>query len=87
MSGYDYSTFKTIVDMCNMPSCIFSVEKKDDGTCGKIIMLATNKIFSMTGEDVEGLPYDAKLPKDPKFEDIVFHFEIASSPNDDIYFA
>ena len=31
MSGYDYSTFKTIVDMCNMPSCIFSVEKKDDG--------------------------------------------------------
>ncbi len=72
MSGYDYSTFKSIVEMCNMPSCIFSVEKKDDGTCGKIIMLATNKIFSMTGEDVEGLPYDAKLPKDPKFEDIVF---------------
>ncbi len=72
MSGMDYSTFKTIVDMCNMPSCIFSVKKKDDGSCGKIIMLATNKLFSMTGENVEGLPYDAKLNRDPKFEDIVF---------------
>ncbi|MCR5655888.1 MAG: GGDEF domain-containing protein [Butyrivibrio sp.] len=72
MSGYDYSTFKTIVDMCNMPSCIFSVEKKDNGSCGDIIMVATNKNFSMTGENVEGLPYNAKLTRDPKFEDIVF---------------
>ena len=72
MSGLDYSTFKTIVDMCNMPSCIFSVEKKEDGSCGQIIMLATNEKFSMTGENVEGLPYDAKLTRDPKFENIVF---------------
>ena len=72
MSGLDYSTFNTIVDMCNMPSCIFSVEKKEDGSCGQIIMLATNEKFSMTGEDVEGLPYNAKLKRDPKFEEILF---------------
>lgn len=72
MSGIDYETLKTIVNMCNMPSAILSVEKNDDGTCGKILMVATNDKFSMTGEDVEGQPYDLKIPRDPKFEDILF---------------
>ncbi|SFB69859.1 GGDEF domain-containing protein [Butyrivibrio sp. YAB3001] len=72
MSGIEYSTLKTLVNTCTMPSAILSVEKNPDGSCGKIIMAATNDKFSMTGEDVEGLPYDAKLPKDPKFEDVLF---------------
>ena len=72
MSGIDYSTLKSIVNLCDMPCAIMSVEKKADGTCGEIRMAATNSKFSMTGEDVEGLTYDAKLPKDPKFEDILF---------------
>ena len=72
MSGIDYATLKNIVDLCTMPSAIFSVEKKEDGSCGEIIHIATNKLFSMTGEDVEGQPYDVKVPKDPKFEEILF---------------
>lgn len=72
MSGIDYQTLKSIVNLCNMPSAIMSVEKKADGTCGEIRMVATNDKFSMTGENVEGLTYDAKLNKDPKFEDILF---------------
>lgn len=72
MSGIDYSTMKNLVSLCSMPSAIMSVEKKDDGTCGDIRMYATNSKFSMTGEDVEGLTYDAKLPRDPKFEEILF---------------
>ena len=72
MSGIDYSTLKSIVNLCKMPSAIMSVEKKVDGTCGDIIMAATNSLFSMTGEDVEGQKYDLKIPTDPKFEDILF---------------
>lgn len=72
MSGIDYAALKNIVDLCTMPSAIFSVEKKEDGSCGEIIHIATNKLFSMTGEDVEGQPYDVKVPKDPKFEEILF---------------
>ncbi|WP_029231025.1 GGDEF domain-containing protein [Butyrivibrio sp. VCB2006] len=72
MSGIDYETLKTIVNLCNMPSAVFSVEKKEDGTCGQIIMLATNNKFSMTGENVEGQSYDAKIPSDPNFEEILF---------------
>ncbi len=72
MSGIDYSALKAIVNLCDMPAAIMSVEKNPDGTCGEIRMAATNDKFSMTGEKVEGLTYDAKLPKDPKFEDILF---------------
>ncbi|SFP42763.1 diguanylate cyclase (GGDEF) domain-containing protein [Butyrivibrio proteoclasticus] len=72
MPGINYETLKTIVNMCNMPSAILSVEKNDDGTCGKILMAATNDKFSMTGENVEGQRYDLKIPRDPKFEDILF---------------
>ncbi len=73
MTDKNYEQFKTIVNMCQMPCAVFSVEKKDDGTCGDITMVATNDFFSMTGESVEGKPYTEKLPKDPKFEDIVFN--------------
>lgn len=72
MSEAVYESFKTIVNMCTMPSAIMSVEKKADGTCGEIKMIATNDKFSMTGENVEGMVYDAKIPTDPKFEDILF---------------
>ena len=72
MSGIDYATLKNIVNMCNMPSAILSVEKNEDGSCGTILMAATNEKFSMTGENVEGKSYDLKIPKDPKFEDVLF---------------
>ena len=72
MSDKNYDQFKAVVNMCQMPCAILSVEKRADGTCGDIIMLATNSSFSMTGESVEGKPYTEKLPKDPKFEAILF---------------
>ena len=72
MSEQNYENFKLLVNMCTMPCAILSVEKKADGTCGEIRMIATNSKFSMTGEDVEGQLYTAKLPQDPKFEEIWF---------------
>ena len=73
MSDQNYESFKSLVNMCDMPCAVLSVEKKPDGTCGNIITLAANASFSMTGEDVEGMLYTEKLPKDPKFEAIVFN--------------
>ena len=73
MSEHNYDQFKAIVNMCQMPCAVFSVEKKADGSCGEIIMVATNDSFSMTGEPMEGKPYTERLPKDSKFEDIVFN--------------
>ena len=73
MSGISYDNLKMIVNLCNMPSAILSVRKKADGTCGEILMVATNDKFSMTGENVEGQPYDSKIPRDPKFEEILFN--------------
>ena len=72
MSDQNYESFKSLVNLCTMPCAVLSVEKKADGNCGEIRMIATNSIFSMTGEDVEGKLYTEKLPKDPKFEAIVF---------------
>ena len=73
MTDQNYQNFKMLVNMCTMPCSVISVEKKDDGTIGDIIMVATNSLFSMTGEDVEGKTYTEKLPKDPKFEAILYN--------------
>ena len=73
MANNNYESFKNLANLCSLPCAIMSVEKKDDGSCGEIKMFATNKSFSMTGEDVEGQPYTYKLPKDPKFEEIYFN--------------
>ena len=72
MSDNNYESFKSLVNLCAMPCAVISVEKRADGSIGDIIMVATNSTFSMTGEDVEGKPYTEKLPKDPKFEAILF---------------
>ena len=73
MSDNNYANFKMLVNMCTMPCAVLSVEEKADGTIGDIIMVATNQYFSMTGEEVEGLAYTEKLPKDPKFETILYN--------------
>ncbi|MBQ3798546.1 MAG: GGDEF domain-containing protein [Butyrivibrio sp.] len=73
MSENNYSNFKMLVNMCTMPCAVLSVEEKENGTIGDIIMVATNDLFSMTGEDVEGKPYTYKLSKDPKFEAILYN--------------
>ncbi len=73
MTDQNYQNFKMLVNMCTMPCSVISVEKKCDGTIGDIIMVANNSLFSMTGEDVEGKAYTEKLPKDPKFEAILYN--------------
>ena len=73
MTEQEYSNFKMLVNMCTMPCAVISVEEKEDGSIGDIIMVATNSLFSMTGEDVEGKAYTEKLPKDPKFEAILYN--------------
>ncbi len=80
MADKHYEMFKSLVNLCNMPCAVFSVEKKSDGSCGDIIMVATNSSFSMTGETVEGQPYTYKLPKDPKFEELVFNAAWKNTP-------
>ncbi len=72
MSDNNYESFKSLVNLCAMPCAVISVEKRADGSIGDIVMVATNASFSMTGEDVEGKPYTEKLPKDPKFEAILY---------------
>ncbi|WP_158589555.1 sensor domain-containing diguanylate cyclase [Butyrivibrio sp. CB08] len=83
MADKNYEQFKSMVNMVDMPCAVFSVEKKQDGSCGEIIMVATNKAFSMTGEDVEGQPYTFKIPKDPKFEEIAFLAAWQGKPHHD----
>ncbi len=73
MSDTKYENLKLLVNLCTMPCAVLSVEKKADGSCGEIRMAATNSLFSMTGEDVEGKLYTEKLSPDPKFEAIVFN--------------
>ena len=72
MSELNYENFKLLVNMCQMPCAVLSVKKNPDGSCGEIRMIATNDTFSMTGENVEGELYTAKLPKDPKIEEVWF---------------
>ena len=67
MSDQRYSEFKAFVNLCNMPCAVLAVEKTPDGKCQDIKMIATNSLFSMTGEDVEGKSYTEKLPKDQRF--------------------
>ena len=73
MTDKNYELFKNMVSLVEMPCAVFSVEKRADGSCGDIIMVATNDKFSMTGESVEGQPYTYKLPQDPMFEEIAFN--------------
>ncbi|MCR5556468.1 MAG: GGDEF domain-containing protein [Butyrivibrio sp.] len=73
MSDNKYANFKMLVNMCTMPSAIMSVEEKPDGSIGAITMVATNQYFSMTGENVEGCPYTEKIPKDSKFELLLYN--------------
>ena len=73
MADNNYEKFKLMVNMCTIPCAVLSVEEKEDGTIGEIIMVATNSLFSMTGEDVEGKAYTEKLPKDSKFETILYN--------------
>ncbi len=80
MSDYKYSFFKSMVNLCNMPCAVMSVEKNEDGTVGEIRTVAANDSFSMTHEDVEGQLYTQKLPKDPKFEDVVYNAAWKGTP-------
>ena len=67
-----YDNFKTYVSLCNAPCAILSVQRRGEGICGEIKVVAANDSFSMTNEDVEGKLYTDYFPKDPKFEDICY---------------
>ncbi|MBQ7614505.1 MAG: GGDEF domain-containing protein [Butyrivibrio sp.] len=80
MSDQNYESFKQLVNMCQMPCAVISVEKMADGSCGEVRMLAINDAFSMTGEDVEGKLYTEKLPQDPKLETMVYNAAFKNEP-------
>lgn len=67
-----YDNFKAYVSICNAPCAILSVERKGEGICGDIKVVAHNEAFSMTKENVEGKLYTEFFPKDPKFDDICY---------------
>ena len=67
-----YENFKAYVSLCNAPCAVLSVERKGDGICGDIKVIAANDSFSMTNENVEGKIYTDYMSKDPKFEDICY---------------
>ena len=81
MSDLNYENFKTMVNMYTIPAAVLQVHKNADGTCGDIIMYAINKLIESNykalfsgGEErsVEGQPYYANMPREPKFELICF---------------
>jgi diguanylate cyclase (GGDEF)-like protein len=82
MADYSYDTLKNLVNLYTIPAAVMQVHKNPDGSCGDVIMFAINKVlednykalFLNDGEvrKVEGQPYYANMPKEPKFEDICF---------------
>ncbi len=79
-----YENMKAAVSMMHLASAILAVRRNPDGSIGSVIFHAVNKIFeddalrmfngNAAPEDmlVEGKPYTAFLPQEPKFEDICY---------------
>jgi len=80
--------FQRVVDALYSPTCVVSVEKKEDGGCGEIRLVAANKKYAdmirlrveregeVTYEDtvfVPGSPYTDYFPHNQSFEAICFH--------------
>ncbi len=90
MADTSYQSLKNMVNFYNIPASVMEVHKNPDGSCGDVIMFAINKVledqsramFSGDAADfrVEGLPYYANMPKEPKFEDICFRCAFTGEP-------
>ncbi len=72
MSDKNYESYKALVNMCQLPCAVLSVEKRPDGTCGEIIIVAVNDAFSENYENVEGKLYTEKLQRDSALEEAWF---------------
>lgn len=82
--------FQRTVDEFEGVTCIISVEKKPDGSCGEIRIKAGNKPFVKNIETpypgapkivfVPDSPYMTFLPKDLNFEDMVYRSAILKQP-------
>lgn len=66
--------FQILTDSFSVPCCIISVEKKSDGSCKEVRIVASNKIYKqMMGPGVyDGMLYSELVPKDNKFENFCF---------------
>ena len=87
----DYQHF---VDHYKPMTCILSVEKKPDGTCGTIRMVAGNAAYIASIEDphhvsssemlnnkfIPGSEYTRYIPKDLTFEDLCYNAAILGKP-------
>ncbi len=90
MADTSYQSLKNMVNFYNIPASVMEVHKNPDGSCGDVIMFAINKVLEdqsramFSGDDadfrVEGLPYYANMPKEPKFEDICFRCAFNGEP-------
>ncbi len=90
MADTSYQSLKNLVNFYNIPASVMEVHKNPDGSCGEVIMFAINKVLEdqsramFSGDDaefrVEGLPYYANIPKEPKFEAICFKCAFGGEP-------
>jgi len=71
----DYQYF---VDCVNMPCCVMSVGKTDEGTVGEIRIVCSNRAYreTMGPAYYDGMPYYELVPQDNKFEDYCFRAAI-----------
>lgn len=67
----DYQIFTEYI---GMPCCVMSVEKKEDGSCGEIRIIAANKAYreTMGPAYYDGMIYSELVPQDNKFEDYCY---------------
>ena len=84
--------FQTIVDSFSAMTCIISVEKKKDGSYGKIRIVTGNKPYiksiegspdtpqMLTNKFVPNCEYETYLPKDLNFEDFCYRSAVLKQP-------
>ena len=90
----DIMDLQEYVDQFDLMTCILSVEKKPDGSCGKICIEAGNKAYLETFEQnydspinmprnrkfVRGTEYTQYIPKDLNFEHFIYSSAVLKKP-------
>jgi diguanylate cyclase (GGDEF)-like protein len=66
--------FQGFVDCIEKACCVMSVGKNLDGSCGEIRVVCSNKPYKeiMGPAYYDGMLYQELVPKEPKFENVVF---------------
>ncbi|MBR5635952.1 MAG: GGDEF domain-containing protein [Pseudobutyrivibrio sp.] len=75
MASKLYDSMKTLANSFTLPCAIFSVEKKDDGSCGEVRFFAINKLFTQGYYDLFSVDHDTST-----IDLDTFHTQIEGKP-------